>query len=234
MEKVTGPLPEDTVLADRTNMAYASTLCTWGQGAGIVVATGDSTEVGNISHLIDEAQVLETPLTRKIARFSRLLLFLILGLAALTILVGIARGEPVVDVFLAAVALAVGAIPEGLPAAVTIVLAIGVSRMAKRRAIIRRLPAVETLGGTTVICSDKTGTLTQNQMTVEQAAAGGAVYSVTGGGYVPEGEVLDSQGEQVPRLGDGNFAALTELFRSGNALQRQFPLLGGGGVAYRW
>jgi Ca2+-transporting ATPase len=229
-EKQADPVPEETLLADRANMSFASTLCTSGQGAGLVVATGDETEVGNISHLIAQAHEVETPLTAKIARFSRLLLWVILGLAAVTAIVGIVRGQPVVEVFLAAVALAVGAIPEGLPAAVTIVLAIGVSRMAARRAIVRRLPAVETLGGTTVICTDKTGTLTQNQMTVQQAVAGGAAYVVTGTGYAPRGQILDSQGAPVPRVSESGDAAsdgaatdgtaggpiaLQELFRAG-------------------
>ena len=172
VEKQVDALPEEAGLADRTNMAYASTLATSGQGSGVVVATGDVTEVGKISGLIAAAEELKTPLTRKIAQFSRVLLYVIIVLAVITAVVGMLRGEPAVDMFLAAVALAVGAIPEGLPAAVTIVLAIGVSRMAQRRAIIRRLPAVETLGGTTVICSDKTGTLTENQMTVQRVAAG--------------------------------------------------------------
>ncbi|MGB5684311.1 MAG: HAD-IC family P-type ATPase, partial [Candidatus Electrothrix sp.] len=165
--KNVSPLPEETDLAERTNMAYASTMVTYGQASGIVTATGDQTEVGRISQLISTAQDLATPLTRKIAQFSQVLLYAILGLAALTVAVGLLRGQPLFDLFMAAVALAVGAIPEGLPAAVTITLAIGVSRMAKRRAIIRKLPAVETLGSTTVICSDKTGTLTENQMTVQ-------------------------------------------------------------------
>ena len=199
VEKGIDPMPEDTVLADRINMAYASTLATAGQGAGVVVMTGDSTEVGRISGLISEAHELQTPLTRKIAEFSRLLLYIILGLAVLTVIIGLVRGEPLVDMFLAAVALAVGAIPEGLPAAVTITLAIGVSRMARRRAIIRKLPAVETLGSTTVICSDKTGTLTENQMTVQRVAAGGHLYSVTGGGYAPEGTIMDADGTLVAK-----------------------------------
>lgn len=194
VEKAVQPLATDTTLADRTNMAYASTLVTTGQGAGVVVMTGDATEVGRISHLIAEAKELKTPLTRKIAAFSRLLLYVILGLAALTAIVGIIRGEAVVDMFMAAVALAVGAIPEGLPAAVTITLAIGVSRMARRRAIVRKLPAVETLGSTTVICSDKTGTLTENQMTVQLLALAGSVFTVTGAGYDPAGVIEDDDG----------------------------------------
>ncbi len=140
--------------------------------------------------IIAAAPDLQTPLTKKIARFSGLLLYLILALAGATFAVGVWRGEPAVEMFMSAVALAVGAIPEGLPAALTITLAIGVSRMARRRAVIRRLPAVETLGSTTVVCSDKTGTLTQNQMTVQAILAGGSLYEVTGTGYRPEGSIL--------------------------------------------
>ena len=125
--KETAPLAAETELADRVNMAYASSLVTGGQGAGVVIATGDATEVGRISHLISETAEIATPLTRKIAQFSKVLLFVILGLALITAVVGIVRGEAVVDMFMAAGALAVGAIPEGLPAAVTITLAIGVS-----------------------------------------------------------------------------------------------------------
>jgi len=190
VEKISGTLPKDTALADRRNMAYASSLVTYGQAEGMVTATGDRTEVGAISGLIAAAPDLQTPLTKKMSRFSRVLLYLILVLAAATFGVGVWRGEPAIDMFMSAVALAVGAIPEGLPAALTITLAIGVSRMARRRAVIRRLPAVETLGSTTVICSDKTGTLTQNQMTVQAISAGGSLYEVTGTGYVPEGSIL--------------------------------------------
>ncbi len=138
---------------------------------------------------------MQTPLTRKIARFSHLLLVVIVVLAALTFGVGIWRGETAFDMFMAAVALAVGAIPEGLPAAVTITLAIGVGRMARRRAIIRKLPAVETLGSTTTICSDKTGTLTVNQMTVREVYAAGQWYEATGSGYEPEGEFKPNSDE---------------------------------------
>jgi cation-transporting ATPase F len=190
VRKVTGVLDEDTGLADRMNMAYASTLVTYGRGTGVVVSTGDATEVGRISELVSSGRELETPLTKKIARFSHILLYAILALAAASIVIGMARGEPLLDMFMAAVALAVGAIPEGLPAAMSITLAIGVARMARRRAVIRRLPAVETLGGTTVICSDKTGTLTENQMTVQEIAAGGERFEVSGTGYSLSGSVI--------------------------------------------
>jgi cation-transporting ATPase F len=182
-------LEPETPLAERCNMAYTSSLITYGQAAGIVVATGGNTEVGRISKLIASAEVLQTPLTRKIERFSGILLYVILGLAGAAFVVGMARGQGVVDMLMAAIALAVGAIPEGLPAAVTITLAIGVSRMAKRHAIVRKLPVVETLGSTTVICSDKTGTLTENQMTVREVWAGGRMYHVSGSGYSPKGEL---------------------------------------------
>jgi cation-transporting ATPase F len=182
-------MPHEAVLAERRNMAYASTLVTYGTATGAVVATGDGTEVGRISQLISSAAELETPLTRKIGQFSRLLLIAILAFSALTFGIGVLRGLPVVDTLMAAIALAVSAIPEGLPAALTVTLAIGVSRMARRRAIIRNLPAVETLGSTTVICSDKTGTLTQNQMTVQEIHTLGGRYHVKGVGYQPEGTI---------------------------------------------
>ncbi|WP_291989158.1 cation-transporting P-type ATPase [Candidatus Accumulibacter sp. ACC007] len=184
-------LPEATVLADRCNMAYAGTVMITGRGAGVVVATGDHTETGRISQLIAEAPDLTTPLTRKMAVFSNWLLIAIGLLAVLTFIVGMWRGSSAFEMFMAAVALAVGAIPEGLPAAMTITLAIGVARMAKRRAIIRKLTAVETLGSTTIICSDKTGTLTENQMTVRELYAGGVQTTVSGNGYSPEGKVGD-------------------------------------------
>ena len=189
VQKETGVLEEDLAIGDRRNMAYSSTLVTYGGGRGVVIATGDNTEIGRINQLIAAADVLETPLTRKIHQFSSILLYAILAMAALTFVVGILRGQDLVEMFMASVALAVGAIPEGLPAAITITLAIGVSRMARRNAIIRKLPAVETLGSTMVICSDKTGTLTQNQMTVQDIVAGGPRYTVSGIGYAVEGEI---------------------------------------------
>jgi len=186
-------LAHDTLLADRTNMLYSSTLVTYGTGLGIVVATGDDTEIGRISELINSAEVLETPLTRKIAKFSHILLFVILGLATITFFVGLSHGESWETLFMASVSLSVAMIPEGLPAVMTITLAIGVSRMAKRNAIIRHLPAVETLGSTTVICSDKTGTLTRNEMTVQQVWAGKECFSIHGIGYAPEGDITQNE-----------------------------------------
>jgi Ca2+-transporting ATPase len=204
-------LPPETLLADRANMAYASTLVTFGQGRGVVVATGDHTEIGRISEMISAAPSLETPLTRKMAAFGQKLLILILGLAALVLAVGLARDERLDEIVSSAIALAVGAIPEGLPAAVTVTLAIGVARMARRRAIIRKLPAVETLGSTTVICSDKTGTLTQNQMTVRQVVVGDRVVDVSGNGYEPEGDLtLDGQ-----RLTPGDAPGVSECLLAG-------------------
>jgi Ca2+-transporting ATPase len=209
--KVADVLPHDTVLADRKNMVYGSALLTYGQGFGVVVATGDRSEIGRISGLISEAADLETPLTRKIARFSHALVGIILGFGVLTFAVGAWHGQALVDTFLAAVALVVAVIPEGLPAAVTITLAIGVARMARRHAIIRKLPAVETLGSTTVICSDKTGTLTENQMTVKEIVAAAERYELTGAGYSPTGAVLQ-EGRPVD---PGARAALRECLQAG-------------------
>nr|HMN59804.1 HAD-IC family P-type ATPase [Anaerolinea sp.] len=213
VEKDAGLLiPNDAVLAERRNMAYASTLVTFGSATGVVVATGDGSEVGRISQLIASAAELETPLTRKIGQFSRVLLVAILILSAITFGIGVLRGQPAVDTLMAAIALAVGAIPEGLPAALTVTLAIGVSRMARRRAIIRNLPAVETLGSTTVVCSDKTGTLTQNQMTVQEIHTLGGMYAVTGAGYQPVGDISPKD----PASADPNHdAAVLETLKAG-------------------
>jgi Ca2+-transporting ATPase len=209
--KHAGQLPEDTPLADRANIAFTGTMVTGGRGKGMVFATGDRTEMGRIADMMARTSGLQTPLTRRIAAFSRVLLYLIMGFAALAFAIGLLRGEHWRDMFMAAVALAVGAIPEGLPAALTITLAIGVSRMAKRRAIIRKLPAVETLGSTTVICSDKTGTLTLNQMTVREIHAGGRLYQVSGSGYDAEGLIHFE--EQPVVVGEN--AALVETLGAG-------------------
>ncbi|SEG88064.1 cation-transporting ATPase F [Thermomonospora echinospora] len=193
------PAPlEEVGLADRRNMAYSGTFATAGQGSGIVVAVGGRTELGLIHRLVGRTAGVQTPLTRKIARFGRVVTVAILALAALTFLIGVLRGRPVAEMLTAAVALAVGAIPEGLPAVVTVTLALGVARMVRRHSIVRRLPAVETLGSTTVICTDKTGTLTHNEMTVTQVAADGRVYEVTGTGYAPEGSIAHAGGPARP------------------------------------
>jgi len=178
VQKGTEPLNPAVPLAERSCMAYAGSFVTAGQGTGVVVTTGDATAVGQISASLNRPVNLSTPLTRKLSGFSRTLLRLIVLLAALTFAVGLARGRDLAEMFDGAVALAVGAIPEELPAIVTIILAIGVHRMAKRQAIIRKLPAVETLGSTTVICSDKTGTLTQNRMTVQHVYAAGVLQAL--------------------------------------------------------
>ena len=204
-------LAQETVLADRSNMVYSSALVTYGAGAGIAVATGDGTEIGRINALIASADILATPLTKKIEHFSGILLWAILGLAGLTLLAGWLHRDPLLDTFMAAVALAVGAIPEGLPAAMTIMLAIAVGKMARCHAIIRKMPAVETLGSTTVICSDKTGTLTQNQMTVQQVCTGGKCYQFSGVGYAPQGEVRLDESAIDPE----SHPALVECLKAG-------------------
>ena len=188
--KSDGVLATATRVADRHNMLYAGTLVRSGTAHGVVVATAGRTELGGIHRLVSGATVLATPLTAKLTRFSSLLTVVIVGLAAVAFAVGLLRGESAAPMFTAAVALAVGAIPEGLPAAVTITLAIGVKRMVRRRAVVRRLPAVETLGSTTVICTDKTGTLTTNQMTVRHIWTPDGELEVTGTGYEPVGRLL--------------------------------------------
>lgn len=217
VDKSTTCLPATTPLAERTNMAYAGSFVTFGQGTAIVVSTAAATEVGKISQSMQQGVNLTTPLTRKFAKFSRLLLYCVLTLATLTFVVGLRQGESWSYMFEAAVALAVSAIPEGLPAVVTITLAIGVNRMARRHTIIRKLPAVEALGSATVICSDKTGTLTENQMTVQEIYAGGQCYQVSGSGYSPKGEIiaLDTAGCPEQPLTEGFPIALEECLMAG-------------------
>ena len=182
-------LPLTTPVADRRNMLYGGTLVTTGNGSGIVVAIAGETELGAIQRLMGAVTPAPTPLTNKLASFSMRLTVAILALAALAFIIGVVRGQHPAGMFTAAVALAVGAIPEGLPAAVSVTLAIGVRRMARRRAVVRRLPVVETLGSTTVICSDKTGTFTENQMTVTALRTPSCHYEVTGTGYGPAGAI---------------------------------------------
>ncbi len=188
VEKQVAPTDADASLGDRYSMAYSGTLVTYGQGRGLVVATGAATELGRISSMLSTVESLTTPLLRQMGQFARWLTGAIIAVAAGSFLFGVyARGYSMPDMFLAAVGLMVAAIPEGLPAIMTITLAIGVQRMARRRAIIRRLPAVETLGSVTVICSDKTGTLTRNEMTVQAVATARSLFAVSGVGYDPHG-----------------------------------------------
>jgi len=191
-------VPEDSGLGDRICMSYGGTMVTHGTGVGVVVATGSNTELGRISTLLRQTEVLTTPLTRSMARVSLWLTFVILGVTALLFAVGWLRGYSVADATVAAIALAVAAIPEGLPAIITIALAIGVRRMSRRRVIIRSLPAVETLGSTTVICSDKTGTLTKNEMTVQSIWTPRGSSQLSGVGYDPEGQVFQDGGPIDP------------------------------------
>jgi len=188
VEKSIGVVPAETPLGDRQGIAFCGTLVTFGQGVGIVIGTGLGTEIGRISVLLERVETLATPLLQQLAGFGRTLTIAIMAVSAAAFTFGIVvRDFTASEMFLAAVGLAVAAIPEGLPAIITITLAIGVQRMARRNAIIRRLPAVETLGSVTVICSDKTGTLTRNEMTVQNLTLAGQLIDVSGIGYEPRG-----------------------------------------------
>jgi magnesium-transporting ATPase (P-type) len=211
VQKTTAAVPPDATIGDRTGMAYSGTLVTYGQGQGVVVETGDHTEIGRISGMLHQVQELTTPLLRQMAEFAKWLTIAIGVLAGATFLYGwLLRDYSATDMFLAAVGLAVAGIPEGLPAIMTITLALGVQRMAKNNAIIRRLPAVETLGSVTVICSDKTGTLTRNEMTVQTLSTGEGICEVGGTGYDPHGGfTLD--GEDVAA---DEFSLLEELAKA--------------------
>ncbi|MGP3790399.1 cation-transporting P-type ATPase [Pseudomonas sp. B392_1p] len=188
VDKDCAPVAPDAPLGDRFNMAWSGTLVVNGQGRGLVVATGAQTELGHINSLLNRVQAISTPLLRQIDRFGRWLALVILGMVVATFALGtLWRGHDPGDMFLMAVALTASAIPEGLPAIMTVMLALGVQRMARKNAIVRRLPAVETLGSVTVICSDKTGTLTRNEMTGQRVVCADAIYEVEGIGYAPQG-----------------------------------------------
>ena len=191
VDKATDAVPAEASIGDRLCMGHAGTLVTQGQARAVVVATGAATEIGRIGRMLAAVEQGTTPLLAKMAVFGQRLTVVLLGAAALLFLFGtLVRDMPAVETFMAAVSLAVAAIPEGLPAILTITLAIGVQRMARRHAVIRRLPAVETLGSVTVICSDKTGTLTRNEMTVQSVICGGQALEVQGAGYAPQGAVM--------------------------------------------
>lgn len=181
----------DVPLGDRRNIGYMGTLVTRGTAAGIVVSTGMETEMGKIADLIQNTEVMATPLQQRLEHLGKILIGVALVLTVFVVVAGIWHGQPAYGMFLAGVSLAVAAIPEGLPAIVTIALALGVQRMIRRKAIVRKLPSVETLGSATVICSDKTGTLTENKMTVVKLWGGGRTMNVTGTGYVPKGQVVE-------------------------------------------
>lgn len=188
--KRTGSLPPDAPLGDRVCMAYSGTMVVQGTATGVVVATGNNTELGRINALLDQTTQLETPLTRQLAKVSTGITVAVVIVVAVLIAFGIwVKDAPVGEALMVAVSLAVAAIPEGLPAVITICLAVGVRRMAERHAVVRHLPAVETLGSTSVICSDKTGTLTRNEMTVQAAWLDGHEYRFSGIGYTPEGDI---------------------------------------------
>ncbi|HEY7569460.1 MAG TPA: HAD-IC family P-type ATPase [Gemmatimonadaceae bacterium] len=190
VQKGTEPMPNaDVIVADQTNMLFAGTTVVHGRGRGLVVRTGSASELGRIAHVMREVGTTATPLQTTLARFGRLVGIAILGLAAAVLALGLFRALPPAEIFLTAVALAVAAIPEGLPVVLTVTLAVAVRRMARRRAIVRSLPAVETLGSTTVIGSDKTGTLTKNEMTVRAIWAGGQHHAVSGSGYAVDGRI---------------------------------------------
>ncbi len=211
VEKDINPVDKQTVLADRACMAYSGTLVTYGTGTGIVIGTGDTTEIGKISTLLSTVEHLSTPLVRQMAVFAKWLTGVILFISIITFLFGVlVRDYSYTEMFLAAVGLAVAAIPEGLPAIMTITLAIGVQKMVGRNAIIRRLPAVETLGSVTVICSDKTGTLTKNEMTVRHILTSTQSYDIGGVGYSPHGSIAVDGVDIDPT---DNFT-LTELGRA--------------------
>ncbi|MGQ0599196.1 cation-translocating P-type ATPase [Aquabacterium sp.] len=200
VDKDHAAVPESAPLADRASMAYAGCTVVSGQGAGVVVATGVSTEIGRIGAMVGEVQTLATPLTRRLDQFARQITLFIVVIGVLTFLLGyFGHGMQPLALFLAVVGLAVAAIPEGLPAIVTIVLAMGTRNMARNRAVVRRLPAVETLGSVTVICTDKTGTLTCNEMTAVNLMLPERTLEVTGTGHAPEGEFRQG-GTAVDRM----------------------------------
>lgn len=212
VEKSIDTVSADAPLGDRYDMAYSGTLVVYGQATGVVVATGAMTELGKINEMLTGIQSLTTPLLRQIDRFGRVLALAILGMSAATFVLGTMwRDHAPSEMFMMVVALAASAIPEGLPAIMTVTLALGVQRMARRRAIIRHLPAVEALGSVTVICSDKTGTLTRNEMTVQRVVCAGHVFDVGGVGYAPvgdfsiDGRIIDTE----------HFPALAMAIRAG-------------------
>lgn len=210
--KGAAPAEPDAGVGDRTSMAFSGTIVSGGQATGVVTGTGAHTEIGRIRGMVSEAgdDALDTPLTRQLARFGRILSLAILALAGFMLVIGrLVHDFPPAELISAAIGFAVAAVPEGLPAIITISLALGVQQLARRRAITRRLPSVETLGAVSTICSDKTGTLTLNEMSVREVVTAGATYEVTGMGYTPEGAVL-AEGEPADLDAHPDLFALVE------------------------
>ena len=215
-------LDENTLLGDRVNMAYSSTIVTYGSGMGIVVAIGMDTEVGKIANMLENADELDTPLKQKLNKIGKILSLVGIIISIIVFIIGLLYGKDIVEVLMIAISLAISVIPEGLPATATIVMALGVQRMAKKNALIRKLPAVETLGSTTVICTDKTGTLTQNKMTVKEYA----LYSDFINGEVNIGKVKNKEllyacslcNNATLEIGDPTEIALLEFAKKNNRL----------------
>ena len=201
---------EELPLGDQKNIGFMGTMVTRGTGRAVVVRTGMNTEMGKIADLIQNTESQETPLQHRLEQLGKILIYVSLGLTIVVVIAGILHGQPAAAMFLAGVSLAVAAIPEGLPAIVTIALALGVQRMIKRKAIVRKLPSVETLGCASVICSDKTGTLTQNKMTVTRLWNGGRTLEVTGEGYAPIGHVLQ-KGKPVDLKNDQSLRRMLQV-----------------------
>ncbi|KAI7252757.1 calcium transporter ATPase, partial [Hortaea werneckii] len=201
---------EEIPLGDQKNIGFMGTMVTRGTGRAVVVRTGMDTEMGKIADLIQNTESQETPLQHRLEQLGKILIYVSLGLTIVVVLAGILHGQPAAAMFLAGVSLAVAAIPEGLPAIVTIALALGVQRMIKRKAIVRKLPSVETLGCASVICSDKTGTLTQNKMTVTRVWSAGRNLEVTGEGYSPTGHVLQ-KGKPVDLKNDQSLRRMLQV-----------------------
>ncbi|MBI4651710.1 HAD-IC family P-type ATPase [Candidatus Desantisbacteria bacterium] len=208
-------------LADRANMVYMGTSISSGKAKAIVVETGMNTELGKIAGMIQNIEEETTPLQKKLDQFGKLIVYICFALVGIIFLIGILRGGNILELFMTAVSLAVAAIPEGLPAIVTISLALGVQRMVKRHALIRKLPSVETLGSATVICSDKTGTLTKNEMTVQAVYSGGNLFKITGIGYEPRGEfLLDQKQIVIQNYPDLNKTLLSGILCNGAQLNK--------------
>ena len=187
VEKHSDPLDEDLPTADRKNIAFAGTAATYGRGRAVVVATGMTTEFGKIATMLHEVETVKTPLQQNLDRIGKSLARAAFGVVTVIVILGLFRGQPFIEMLIFGVALAVAVVPEALPAVVTISLALGVKRMVRRNALVRRLPAVETLGSTSVICSDKTGTLTKDEMTARRLFAADHMIEVSGTGYEPRG-----------------------------------------------